>query len=69
MFIGAHRQHARRHGRGFRQKRFYRMGEGAGGQATLDHLAKRILTPKPLYLWGDYQDWTEGSKRTHKRST
>lgn len=48
MFIGAHRQHARRHGRGFRQKRFYRMGEGAGGQATLDHLAERFLTPKPL---------------------
>ena len=37
------------------------------GRTTLDRLAERILTPKPLYLWGDYQDWTEGSKRTHKR--
>jgi hypothetical protein len=26
--------------------------EGAGGGATLHHLAERILTSKPLDLWG-----------------
>ena len=37
MFIGAHHQHARGHGGGFRQKRFHRMGAN-NGQRLCRHI-------------------------------